>query len=223
MIKDKEVKKQTLHQCREKYNAISKISDQVNLKLIALNKVKKEIVQAETQKHSLLRELNRIKKGLPSIVRIEPSENLVELTKELVYKLQSEIESKKKIKKQIEETDTLIRSLREEEQSITSDIRQYKTEIEKCEKHSSDIQLCLEGKMDKPKIRCELCGSFLPPDKWTDHFKEIQDQIKSAKNKVFSLTNRLKTIQEDLCKNQDNKAQLYQEERMLEAIHAASI
>lgn len=223
MNQDKEVKEQTLRQCRKKHDEISQISDQVGLQLTALHNVKKEITQAEAQKNSLLRELNRLIDGLPSIVKIEPSENLTELAKEVLHKLQSEIETRKKIKEQIEEADTLIQTLREEQQIITTEIQLCENELEKFRKQSSDIQLCLEGKMNKPNIRCELCGSILPPDKWTDHLKEITDQIQSAENKTFTLKNRLKKIQEDISNNQDEKAHLYQEERILEVIHPASI
>jgi chromosome segregation ATPase len=222
LMKAKEIKETTLQRDRRKLNRLSVLIDEISPKLDALNNSRKEIALEETRINSFVRELNRIIERLPPAINIRRIDNPVELAKEASHRLRSEIEARKGIGERIKEADATVQDLTGEQQAAISEIRVHENEMEKLTKQQREISLFLEGKGEKPQIKCDKCGSILTPNQWTNRLRDLGKQVKATEKKLSAVQSKLEEVRGRLSDKHDEQDRLRLEERVLETIYPAS-
>lgn len=218
LMDDKKRKETTLQEERTRLRNLSAIMDQVGRQLEALSVAKKQITLDETRRASLDKELNRLLKRIPPSMTVTPRGDPLELSKELSYKLQYEINARRTLSDQIQKATAIVESLSEDEQTLLTTIHVCENEIERLDKHNREINLFLDGKRDIPEIRCDKCGSLLTSDQWDHHLKEVAEGLKVANNRLNTLQHQVKGVRDQLSEKRRAKDDLHQEERILETI-----
>lgn len=219
LVKDKESKEKTLQQDRKKLDNLSIINEQIGSKLEVLNNIRELINREETRRDYIGKELDRLIRRLPSVLKIHSKNDPVELAKEILKKLRSEVDSKETIREQIMKVDTFVQSITDEQQTIIATIQVHKNELEKLANQHSKIHKYLEEKGEKLEIKCDICGSILTPNQWANHLKNIEEKIKAIEKKLSTIQSKLKVIQVKLSDKIKKKEHLYQEEKILEIIY----
>jgi len=223
LMKDKEEKEKTVQRERERLNKLSGVTDQISLTLDALSEGKKQIALEEAQRESLEKEFSRFIKRLPSAISVKSMDNPVYLAREVSLRLLSEVEARKTVRERRTDIDSVVQTLSGEEQAAVTATQVCETEIDKFNKHYGEVNHFLDGRREKPQIRCDKCGSLLASDQWVSHLEEIAEQRNEAETRLNTFHDELQEIQQQLSDKRKEQQQLRREEQMLELLRPMSM
>jgi chromosome segregation protein len=219
MINEQELKNSSLQDKTKRLDLLLTLQNQREPMLKIWGETVDIIKWEEARKKSLEKELDGVITLIPSMIEIKPIDDPVELTENVLSRLQSEVNSRNLIEEQIKKIHTDLQFLTSEEQGTILKIRIFENEISVLSKHHREVKTSLDEKRENPQIICDKCGSKLTSNQWLTHLKEIEDQIDTNEKQVSNIRIKLEDIQNQLDHMRNEQDELKQEERLLEKIN----
>jgi len=215
-------KEEALRKDRRRLEEASAMMERITPKLEQLNAAEELIKKEVFRRDGIARTIDNLRRGLPSVIEIEMKDDPLELAKGMAFRLKGEVDSRATTGERIKEVDTCIESLTNEEQKLVVAIQAIDTEMAKMNEQRGEIDLYLQGKREKPEVRCDRCGSILTIDQWNRHLKEIESEIGAREDRSSPLRLGLKETKEQLSKKRQELAALHEDEKVLEAMRFAA-
>jgi exonuclease SbcC len=218
LSEDKQRKEASLREYRGKAEGLSEMVERLTPKLELLNSAEERIKREEVRRESIAKTLEDLRRGLPSIVRIGPMSNPLDLAKEMSSRLKAEADAREGIAERIRGADSSVESLFNEQQKLGASIQVLQSDIAKLAEQERVARLYLEGKGDEPEVKCDKCGTILTLDQWAHHVDEVKAQIRAMEERLPPLQAQLRAAKELSSKKREELTYLRQEEKALEAV-----
>jgi len=222
LIEEKLRKEDDLRKDRGRLGEASMMLERINPKLEQLNRAQELIKREAVRRDDIARAIDNLRRGLPSVVKVELKDDPLELAQEMASRLKAEVDARNAMGERIKEADLSIASYTDEEQKLVAAIQAIDSEMMRMEGQRGEIDLFLQGKREKPEVRCDRCGSILTMEQWNRHLEEIEGRIRAMEGELSPLRSLLKEAKERLSQKRQELAGLREDEKVLEAVRFAS-
>jgi chromosome segregation protein len=222
LIKQKKNHETILLQQRQRFKDLISIQNKIAPQLNNIQSVKTLSKKEDIRRNKLQGELNGLIKQITPIVEFDIVEDTGELIRELLKKLQIVNANRLSTADLLEDTNSKIAQLTENQQNITTKIQILTSQIDTLIQQERDLRFCLDESIEQTYITCERCGSTLPSDQWKHRLTEVKEQITSAKKHLSDSQQNLLKIRKQLSKEKLEQKRLLQEEHILNVTTSAA-